>query len=532
MDALVIIPFILFLVVIFSAIAERINIPYPILLVIVGLVVGFIPGLPNWHPPGNIVLALFLPPILFASARLITWKDIKNNSLEISVLSLVLVIASSVGMAFILPKLAPMLAIAPAFVLGAIISPTDCISATSILNKLNAKQRLVRSLEIESLFNDAISITLYGAALYLVFTGTVEVGAVAKTLVPSALLGIAIGLVLSYFTGIIVDNFLRDCENELPIIMSLVLAYVAYLFAEEVGASGVLSVVAAGLFHTRTERKVRANTRLAEKASWDTYIFFLNGLIFIVIGLQFPVYLNLVKNIPVERLIIYSLASVGLLLMFRFILVCLLAGLGKLLMKFGSLSKNATAYTWRDILISTWSGMRGLVSLALAIALPLNITPDVAFPDRNLIIFLTIIVIMFTVVVQGLTLPFLINWLGVPKSSEIILQQSNETYRVLTEKAVRYIAHLKVENKLTSNIAKELIDNYYESRLLQFNLAGKANVDSAELGAEAEKWLVKILDYERAQLHYMLARNLISQEVYTRILHKIDRDEVGFALYQ
>ncbi len=532
MDALVVIPFILFLVVIFTAIAERINIPYPILLVVVGLIVGFIPGLPNWHPPSNIVLTLFLPPILFAAARLISWQDIKNNSLEIIVLSIILVIASSIGIAFVLPSMAPIFSISSAFVLGAIISPTDAISATSILNRLNAKQRLVRSLEIESLFNDAVSITLYGVALFLVFTGTINTTSFTRTLLPSAIFGVAIGLVLSYFTSVIVDNFLRNSENELPIIMGLILAYVAYLFAEQMHASGILAVVAAGLFHTRTERTLKARTRLAEKASWDTYIFFLNGVIFIVIGLQFPVYLSLVKKIPMMTLFGISAATILLLLAFRFVFVASLALINRALARHNLVSKNATVYTWRDVLISSWSGMRGLVSLALAIALPINISGNIPFPDRNLIVFITIIVIMFTVVIQGLTLPLLVKWLGVAKRAEVILQETNQAYRRLTKQAIKHIEQLREKNKIGKGIAKQLIDNYYESRLLQFNLAQKANVDSTELACEAEKYLANILNFERTQLFDMLSNGTISQEVYVRIIHKLDRDEVGFATYQ
>lgn len=531
MDALVIVPFILFLVVICTAIAERINVPYPLLLVIAGLLVGFIPTLPNWHPPSEIVLPLFLPPILFAAARLVSWQDIKNNLLEISLLSCVLVVSSAIGIAFSLHTLAPIFSISAAFVLGAIISPTDSISATSILNKMNTKQRLVRSLEIESLFNDAVSITLYNIAVFFVFTGSVNSTAFTHTIIPSAIGGIAIGMLLSYFSSIIVNNFLKTSENELPIIMSLILAYISYLFAEHIGASGVLSVVAAGLFHTRTERMITARTRLAEQASWNTYIFFLNGVIFIIIGLQFPAYLQTVKDIPVTHLIYFSAITLFMVLIFRIAWIILLALLSHFFAKYSLIGKNATIYNWRDVIISSFSGMRGLVSLALAIALPLKISNTVNFPNRNLIIFLTIITILFTVVVQGLALPFIVKWLGVTKRAHLVLQETNHVYRLITERAIAHIALLEEKKKLTSSIAKKLVDNYYESRLLHFNLAQEAQINDYDLSLEAEIWLSKILHYERTLLHEMLQRNEISQEVYTRIIHKIDRDEVGFASY-
>lgn len=531
MDALLVIPFILFLVVICTSIAERINVPYPLLLVVAGLIVGFIPGLPNWHPPSNIILPLFLPPILFAAARLISWQDIKNNMLEISLLSLVLVVTSAIGMAYSLQALAPVFSLSTAFVLGAIISPTDSIAATSILNKMNVQPALVRSLEIESLFNDAVSITLYTVAVYFVFTGSMKIHSFTHAVLP-AIGGIICGITLSYFTSVIVKSFLKDSENELPIIMSLILAYIAYSFAESLGASGVLSVVAAGLFHTRTERTITARTRLAERASWNTYIFFLNGVIFIVIGLQFPAYMETVKSIPTSQLIYLSVLTIVLLLMFRFFWVSILMLLSQLFARYRLSTKNATIYNWKDAIISSFSGMRGLVSLALAIALPVKINESTLFPNQNLIIFLTIITILFTVVIQGLALPFIVKWLGVAKRTHIIMQETNQVYRLITERAITHINSLKGEKKLTSGIAKKLVDHYYEARLLHFNLAQEANVADYKLNAEAEKWLKKILHYERTLLHHMLVRGEISQEAYIRIVHKIDRDEVGFTSYR
>lgn len=530
MDALVIIPFILFLVVICTAIAERINIPYPLLVIVVGLAVGFIPAVPNWHPDTNLVLPVFLPPILFAAARLISWQDIKSNLLEIGVLSLVLVITTAIGMAITLPILAPYFTLASAFVLGAIISPTDSISATSILNKMNTKPRLVRSLEIESLFNDAVSITLYKISLFLVVTGSLDIHAFTLEILLSSCSGIAIGLLLAFFTNVIVNNFLRDSDNELPIIMGLILAYVAYLFAERVGASGVLSVVAAGLFHIRTERRLKARTRLAEQASWNTFIFFLNGVIFIVIGLQFPVYWHRAHDIPLLNLFYFSLITIASLLLLRLVWIGLLAGLSRLFSAYHLLSRQATRYTWRDVIISTLSGMRGMVSLALALAIPTHIAPNIPFPDRDLIILLTIIVILFTVVIQGLILPFVVRWLGATKDSARLLAETNDSYRYITEQAIAHITLLQSEQQLTSSIAKKLVDNYYEGRLLQFNLSQQLHSKTTELSDEAEKWLRHFLQYERELLYDLLKQGKISQDAYVRIVRKIDRDEVGFGL--
>ena len=535
MDALAIIPFILFLVVICAAIAERINIPYPLLVIVVGMLVGFIPGIPNWHPSTELVLPIFLPPFLFAAARLISWQDIKSNFLEICFLSFILVIITAISMAFALPVFAPYFSLASAFVLGAIISPTDSISATSILNKLNTKQRLVRSLEIESLFNDAVSITLYKISILMVLVGTVKLGSFNTSIALSGAGGIVIGLLLAYFTQVIINNFLRESENELPIIMGLILAYVSYLFAERMGASGVLSVVAAGLFHIRTEKNLKAQTRLAEQASWNTFIFFLNGVIFIVIGLQFPVYWQRVNTIPVHEIIYDSVIVIGLLLVLRFACLIFLASITKVLKRWALINFQSTPYSWKDVIISSSSGMRGMVSLALAIALPAEIAPGISFPDRDLIILLTIIVIVFTVVIQGLLLPFIIKGLGCIKDARATAEKTARTYRYITEQALNHVTLAQRKNTLSSSIAERIVDNYYESRLLQFNLHHKecsTNLLEAEqISREAEKCLKEIMNFERDLLFKLLSKGEITQEVYIRILRKIDQDEVGFGSF-
>ena len=531
MSALEIIPFILFLVVIGTAIAERINVPYPLILVVAGLIVGFIPGIPNWHPPSNIVLVLFLPPILFAAARLISWDDIHDNVNEIFSLSILLVIASSIIVAYILHWIVPSMPFSAALVLGAIVSPTDIIASSSILNKLNAKQHIVRTLEVESLFNDAVSIVVYKVAILFVFLETIDLKQAGTQTIISDLGGIAVGLMFSYFTSLIVKEFLTTSENELPIIMSLILAYVAYLFADRIGVSGVLAVVTAGLFHKRTERAIKARTRLSEKSVWDTLIFFLNGLIFIVIGMQFPTYLQKVNYLPAGQLALFSAVTIVVLIGMRFLWVTMTLYISSQLSRLRKKS-GRRAFSWSEVLISSWSGMRGLVSLALAIALPTYLAGVNPFPFRDLIIFLTIIVILFTLVVQGLTLPYLIKFLGAEKSDRLLLKEVNKIYHRLTKDAIQHIHDMESQKHICSEAANKLVNNYYTNRLLRFKVTYETECDTHEVGQEAELLLGKILEYERNILHNLRIKGEISEEAYIRILTKIDRDEVGFGSYK
>lgn len=531
MDVFSLLPFIFFLIVIGTAVAERINVPYPLVLVVAGLFAGLVPGIPEWHPHGRFVLTLFLPPILFAAARLISWDDIRDNAFEIFSLSVVLVIVKTFAIACILSWLIPQMNFFEALVLGAIISPTDSIAATSILNKLNAKKHIVRTLEIESLFNDAVSIMLYKISVLFVFGGIIYLNQVTAVTIFSSLGGIALGLGLAYITGLVVKTFLRDSENQLPIIMGLILAYVSYIFAEKLNCSGVLAVCAAGLLYRSAERTLRARTRLSEKASWDTYVFFLNGLIFVVIGLQLPLYLQHVSRIPIKELVLFSLVTIFTLISLRFIWIALTDFLSVWIAKKFRKREKLRRFSWGDVLISSWSGMRGLVSLVLALALPTEIAANVPFPNRELIIFLTIITIVFTLLVQGLTLPYLVKWLQAEAGDEKIAEETDRALRHLTKLAIHYVETSR-ESKPCSSGARRMVDNYYESRLLQFRIAKEGNYEELDLNEEAENLLTNALEFERDRLQEMLHHGEISAEVYARIFDKLDREEVGFAAYK
>lgn len=533
MNALEILPFILFIVVIVTAISERINVPYPLLLVIAGLIVGFVPEIPNWHPPTDIILPVFLPPILFAAARLVSWQDIKNNLGVIGSLSIVLVIVTAVIIAGVLYLFIPQMSFSSALVLGAIISPTDTTAATAILNRLNIRQHIIRTVEVESLFNDAMGIVMYKAAILFVYIGTINIVDAGIETVLVGLGGIAVGLVFAYFTRLIVEQFFTDSDSELPIIMSLILAYVAYMFADRVGLSGVLAVVSAGLYHKKTEQSINANARLSETNVWSTLIFFLNGILFISIGMQFQSYLEKVHYLPLKDLLLFALLTILSLIVLRLGWVMLTNYLITLFKRHHNKKKKIT-YPMQETLITSWAGMRGLVSLALAIALPEMLSETTAFPYRNLIIFLTILTILFTLLVQGLTLPSLIRLLDAGKDDKRELKRIATVHQRLTTQALANINKLEDEEVSYTAQAKTLVKNYYANRLLQFSAsaAQESEVDAHIISEEASQLLAKILRYERTELAKMLKQGKISEEIYICVLRKIDRDEVGFTSFR
>ncbi len=531
MNALQILPLILFIVVIVTSISERINIPYPLLLVIAGLVVGFIPEIPNWHPSSNIILPVFLPPILFAAARLISWQDIKNNMNTIGSLAIVLVIATAVVIALVLDFFIPQMSFSTAFVLGVIISPTDTIAAYAVLNHMNIRQHIIRAVEVESLFNDATSIVLYKAAVLLIYLGNINLGDIGSQTLLVGIGGIAVGLIFAYFTRLIVEQFLSDSESELPIIMSLILAYVAYMFADRVGVSGVLAVVSAGLYHKKTEQKINANARLSETSVWTTLIFFLNGMLFISIGMQFQSYLQKVNYLPTSKLIIFSLLTILTLILLRFIWVMITYAIPYWIKRHKK-TPYKHRFPYQKILIVSWSGMRGLVSLALAIALPETLSATRSFPYRDLIIFLTLMTILFTLLIQGLSLPLLVRYLGADKDDQEELRSIANIHQQLIQKILDRMNTLQGSKKEYSQSAKKLVKNYYTNRILQFTRTSESEKNTKEISEEAAQLLGRVLQHERNELAKMLKEDIISQEIYIRVLRKIDRDEVGFASYR
>ncbi|MBS0350862.1 MAG: sodium:proton antiporter [Proteobacteria bacterium] len=530
MATLTSLPFILFLVVVVTAIAENVNVPYPLLLVITGLIVGFIPGIPSWHPPSDIVLALFLPPILFSAARLISWQDVKQHIGIITSLSIFLVLFSAIAIAWVLCWLIPGIHFATGLILGAIIAPTDVIAAHSILTKMNVPRHITRTIKVESLFNDACGIVLYKSALLLAVGKSLTVPEIGHQILFIGAGGIMIGLLFAYISGIIIKQFLSHSENHLPIIMSLILAYVSYWFAEKLGASGVLAVVAAGLYHKKTERSVSASIRIAEKTVWDTLIFFLNGLIFISIGTEFPNYLHSVSYLPIKNLLMFSFATIICLFILRLVWVGITISIDQHRWQMKTGSFRQTTKAWKKSLIVSWAGMRGLVSLALAIALPPLTLSNPAVPIREIIIFLTIITILFTLIAQGLSLRPLIKILAVSKNHEDDMKKIRDVYQQLTEKAlVRINSNDFNPSHPDLNLhAKDIVVTHYNNRL-RHALSPSKHLHHHK---HAESLLARMLQFERDMLLKMRENDEISEEIYLKILLKLDRDEVSFSPYK
>ncbi len=391
-------------------IARHFKFPYPIALVAGGALLGLIPKLPQFPFDPQLILIIVLPPILYQAALLTSWSDFKANIRPIGLLAIGLVIATTVAVGAALKLMVPDVPWAAAFVFGAIVSPPDAVAATAILSRLNIPRRIVTILEGESLVNDASGLVLYKFAIAAVLTGAFSFIEASTQFTVVSLGGIAVGVALA-FVYIAIHKHLGDPFIE--VLTTLTIPYAAYIAAESVHTSGVLAVVAAGLVRGRyAPELVSAEMRIMARSVWNLLVFLLNSLIFMLIGMQMSdVVASLVGRYSVTELAMIGIFVSTVAIAVRFVWVYPVAYLPRWLS--GNLREQEPQPRKRELFIISWCGMRGIVSLAAALALPLTLPGGEAFPHRDLIIFLTFFVIATTLVGQGLSLAPLIRTLKV-----------------------------------------------------------------------------------------------------------------------
>jgi CPA1 family monovalent cation:H+ antiporter len=399
MNLLEIVIFLLLCAVALGWMSRRAGLPYPIALVLGGAALGFIPKLPELKFDPQFLLVLVLPPILYQAALLTSWRDFKANLRPVLLLAIGLVIVTTLVVGATLKFLIPDIPWAVAFAFGAIVSPPDAVAATAILSKLNMPRRIVTVLEGESLVNDASGLVLYKFAVAAVLSGVFSLFDATVQFALVAIGGIAVGMLLA---GVFValHRFLGDPFIE--VLLSLSVPYLAYVAAESLQVSGVLAVVAAGLLRGRYSPKmVSAEMRILARSVWNILVFMLNSLVFILIGLQLSGVISRLEGYTAWDLAAYSLTVTMVAILVRFAWVYfaeyLPTWLGALL------RRKAAPPLPGEAFIVSWCGMRGIVSLAAALALP----PEIVY--RDVIIFLTFVVILVTLVVQGMTLAALIR---------------------------------------------------------------------------------------------------------------------------
>jgi CPA1 family monovalent cation:H+ antiporter len=496
-----------------AGLTRRTRIPEPIVLVLAGLAIGLVPGMPHVELEPELVFLFFLPPILYAAGFFTSIRDFKANLRPILLLSVGLVLITTLGVAWVLKALVPDIPWAAAVAFGAIVSPPDAVAATAIFRRLGVPRRIVTILEGESLVNDATALVALRFAI-IALGGTFSVVDASVSFVWVAAGGIAIGLAIGWVTGLVLT---RIEDATLGIVWTLLVPIAAYLPAEAVGVSGVLSVVVAGIYAGRVAaRSLNSAQRVSGIATWQVVLFIINGLVFILIGLQLPTIVGELEQPPAELLGI-TLGVIAAVILIRIAWVYLSLWLPKRLSARMRADPHMPKAKYTAII--AWAGMRGVVSLAAALSLPVD------FPQRSLIQFLTFAVILATLVGQGLTLPLLIRAMGIKVGDEVA-DEEREARLVAAEAAVVTIERLRGEWPEHGELIDQLAAQY-EHRVSHIEPQNGQPHDENERELLEHRIIRrKVIDAEREAVIRLRDEARISDEAMRRLERDLDLEEL------
>jgi monovalent cation/hydrogen antiporter len=504
-----------------AQLARKVEVPGPILFVVGGVLLGFVPGLPKVHLDPDLVFFLFLPPLLYPAALFTSWRDFRANLRPILLLAVGLILFTTLAVGFLAHYFIPDLPLAAAFVLGAIISPTDAIAATAIAHKLRLPHRIITIIEGESLVNDATALVAYRFAVAAVVTGVFSLPQAGGQFCMVVAGGIVLGLGLGWFTAWLLAP-LEDPSIQITI--SLLTPFAAYLMAERFGVSGVLAVVSAGFYHGwRAPEILDARMRLQAGPIWDMIEFLLNGLLFILVGLQLPEVLRALAMRSTGQLATYGTIFSFAVILIRLLWVFPATYLPRLLSK--TIRGRDPVPSWRSVLVVGWAGMRGGLSLAAALALPSTIKGGGPFPGRDLILFLTFCVILATLVAQGLSLPPLIRWLKL-KDDGVNEREEREARLHANHAALARLDEVAEERKVDPEMLKRLRLEY-EDRIRQLEAEEDQDGEKSRhlYSKDYERLAYEGLKTERQVILKLRNDRVINDETLRRIQRDVDLAE-------
>jgi len=507
----------IFVIIIIMMLAEKIKVAYPILLILAGLVTSLIPGIPELTIDPELIFLIFLPPLLYEAAWSISWKELWHWRRIILSFAFVVVFLTALSVAFVANHFIPGFSLALGFLLGGIVSPPDAVSAGAILKFVKVPKTISSILEGESLLNDASSLIIFRFALIAVGTGQFIWTKAMMSFSWMVIGGIGIGLLI----GWIFMKFHKylPTDANMDIVLSLITPYMIYLAAEEIHSSGVLAVVSAGLFLSNKRHSfLTSASRVRGYNVWQSLVFVLNGLVFTLIGLSLPA-------------ITAGLGNVSLITAFGYgVLITAVLMVGRILSAFGAVITTLVARNFITVadrrnpgvkapFIIGWSGMRGVVSLAAALSIPVTLNNGNPFPQRNLILFITFVVILLTLVVQGLTLPYIIK-----KFRLITYEQETEEQRIYNE-----VKHELAEfalNHLENNYGKALDEQPILKKIANKWRDSKMLTEDTDMTAECKIIYLNILNQQRK---WLLKKNKkeagIDETIIRRHLHHLDMEE-------
>jgi CPA1 family monovalent cation:H+ antiporter len=515
-----------------SGAARRVGVPAPFALVVAGLAASYVPGTPQFELDPDIVLVLVLPPLLYAAALSTAFADFRENLRPIGLLSVGLVLVTAGVVGVVAHLLVPDLPLAAALALGAIVAPPDAIAATAVARKMALPRRVLTILEGESLLNDATALVSYRIAVGAAVAGTASWGDAGRDFVVAAVGGAAVGLALGWALAWLrrrIDDPLL--ENAI----SLLTPFAAYLPAEHLHASGVLSVVVVGLYiGRRSPVLLSSTTRLQSQALWSMITFLLEGFVFALIGLQLSTIVDGLSGRAVGEVVLVTVAVTVSVVVTRFLWVYPATYLPRRLSR--RIRERDPAPRWQGPFVISWAGMRGVVSLAAAFALPADM------PGRSLILFVTFCVILATLLLQGLTLPWVVRRLGL---DDVDLADRTEREVAVADHHVARTALGELERiEDQERVPRADIDelrHHLEERVRRAHavLGGcpgedeyedRALLETEDVLRDAESAVQvrqRLLDVERAELVRLYAVKDINDEVLRRVQQQLDLEELG-----
>lgn len=521
----------LFVVFLLVMLAQKIRVAYPVFLVLTGLGISFIPGIPRFSIDPDIIFLVFLPPLLYEAAWYTSWNDFWKWKRPIALLAFGLVFFTSTIVAYASVALIPGFTLALGFLLGGIVSPPDAVAAATVLKGIKVPRRILTILEGESLVNDASSLIVFRFALAAITTGAFSMQQATGSFFLVAGMGIVTGLTIAHIVYVI-HRFLPTTPA-IDAALTLMTPYVMYLTAEQFHFSGVMAVVSGGLFISYRSHEVFATgtTRINMLGVWNTIIFVLNALVFILIGLELPEITEGLGNYSIAEAVRYGLIISAITIALRFIWVYPAAHIPRFLFK--SIRQNEPSPGWKGPLIISWAGMRGVVSLATALSIPLLLDDGTAFPLRNLILFITFIVIFVTLVFQGLTLPLIVRLIKIkeidavaPEEEEMAGIQLHLDRVALSRLDEKHIVDGQ-ENELIAFLKRDI------NHRLEITRQRLESLECAETEkSEVERYrhvLRDIYAHQRKELFRLRKERLFRDEAIRKMEMQLDLDDTKIA---
>jgi Na+/H+ antiporter len=504
-------------IVLIIMLANKIKVAYPVLLVLAGLAISVIPGIPHVSVDPEMIFVIFLPPLLYEAAWTISWKELWHWRRIITSFAFVVVFLTALSVALVANYFIPGFSLALGFLLGGIVSPPDAVSAGAILKFVSVPKRLASILEGESLLNDASSLIIFRFALIAVATGQFIWQDAAISFSWMLFGGVGIGLLVAWIFMKAHQKLPTDTNTD--IVLSIVAPYLMYIGAEEAHSSGILAVVSGGLFLSSKRHLFLSSTsRLRGINFWESLVFVLNGIVFLLIGLGLPTITAGLGSTSLSSAIGYG------------VLITVVLIIGRILSAYGAVIVTLVARNFITVadrrhpglkgpFILAWTGMRGVVSLAAALSIPTHLNDGSPFPQRNLILFITFIVILLTLLVQGLTLPWIIRKLRMKEFDDVVPddEADNDLRKQLAHQGLHYLQTHYSEELNTQPVLQQMARKWEHK---------KQTAGDDQMAKECRSVYLDILNHQR---NWLLEKNkaekTLNEDLVRKHLAHLDLEE-------